>query len=109
MRKPYRVDIVKIPDGMIFNILREESPISTTGVAWTESGSEKVWPVLEDLYLTLSDKTAAQMLARAMPERPSSMPWAGTIWFAAWFAQSIEDAEWVTAFQQVLAMACVTG
>lgn len=87
----FKVEVAHTHGGALFTLSRGTSPVTTSGLAWTEAGAVEIWKYLEGLYLDLSDRFRRLMAAEHAPTRTSELPWLGVVYFLAFLSAQITE------------------
>lgn len=99
----YRIEIAHSVGDALFSIWRMSYPITTCGVAWTQSGAVELWGVIEELYYSLSDRYLNLMAAEHAPVQPDELPWLGVVFLPAFPLATDGRLFWLGDFHRCLA------
>jgi hypothetical protein len=112
--------IVTLDDGCgLFDTYAGEQIINTNAIAWTQSGSDRIWELFEQFYLQQCAKFDMVLASRA-PVCPNRLPWLTTLILPspAWVALMVGKPDrgdsaaaigltWLADFEQCLTIAII--
>lgn len=109
-RLSFVVAVTHGSDSAMFSVSYGQDPVATCGVAWTDAGASKVWPIIEKQYLDVSD-LLMQMpvnhelggLVSAVAEKPASLPWLGIVSYPMKATGTPPDISWLPEFELSIA------
>jgi len=86
--------------GWVGTVYRGQVPLATIGVAADEAGADEVWPALEGLYLTLTDRGIYARIDWSAPRRPTTPPWCAVVMVSVF---DLAAMGWLGDFERCLA------
>lgn len=96
----YHVTVPECDAGLVATLWSEKAPLVTFGVAATEEDEDVVWPVLEQMYLKLTELPVLRSADFQASRKPDSLPWLAVVLVAPHLVPS-----WVADFERCLAWA----
>ena len=103
----YHVRITTAPGAITFDITGPAGPMVLCATAWTPAGATHTWPILERIYIDLSDTIATLGAPDSIlqcPHIPATTPWLATIILPAFLTHPHPDTiTWIPDFTQCLA------
>jgi len=74
-----RLVVPSIDHGWLGTVYNGEAPLVAIGVATNDRDADMVWPALESLYLSVTDKPPFASADWRSPHRPVSTPWVASV------------------------------
>lgn len=104
MFSAFRVKITQARGVAAFTVYRGREPIVLNVVCWDAAAAVDAWASLESTYLQVSETGATLGLGSALPERPATTPWLGTVLLPAMAMLIRDDIGWLGDFEHCLAV-----
>jgi len=105
MFSAFRVEITKDSGAAAFTVYRGREPIVLNVVCWDAAASAASWASIEHTYLRLAEVGQNHLLGVALPERPATTPWLGTVLSPFIGTLIRDDILWLGDFEHCLAVA----